>query len=204
MRKLKDYAGRKFGRLTGLDRVGATKCEFLCECGSRVALAIKDVVSGHTSSCGCIRRDILLQRNQTHGLSRHRGTYRTWKDMRARCSNPNDSDYRNYGARGIVVCPRWNDFAAFFADMGERPSGLTLDRIDTNGNYEPANCRWATPQTQANNKRSNHTVVLNGGAKTLQQHADKVGIDPSRVRYRLNVGYTVNEAFKLEDLRGRT
>lgn len=202
MRALKDYTGRKFGRLTAQARINKGKCRFLCECGNIVALVIKGVVSGDTSSCGCIQREILIARNQTHGMSQqYRSTYRSWKDMRARCLNANDSDYANYGGRGISVCERWNEFASFFEDLGERPTGTTLDRKDTNGNYEPSNCRWADAKTQANNKRSNRMVTINDQSQTLQQWADQFGIDRSKVRYRLNVGYGSQESFQSGDLR---
>ena len=148
------------------------------------------------------RREILVARNQTHGLSRlHKQTYQCWKDMRQRCNNPNNTDYKNYGARGIVVCSRWDDFSAFFADMGPRPDGMTLDRINTNGPYYPENCRWATPETQANNKRTNNRITINGETKTLEQWARASGLGNSRVRYRLRVGYSPVEALTLEDMR---
>lgn len=88
--------------------------------------------------------------------------------MRARCRNPHNDDFKNYGGRGILVCEHWNHFGTFFADMGERPAGKTLDRLNVDGHYEPDNCQWATPIQQANNKRSNHLITINGVEKTLQ------------------------------------
>ncbi|MBA4220176.1 MAG: hypothetical protein C0458_05540 [Methylobacterium sp.] len=121
--------------------------------------------------------------------------------MRARCSNPNDTDYADYGGRGIAVCSRWDDFAAFYADMGNRPDGHTIDRIENGGNYEPSNCRWAEAKTQANNKRSNRIITIGGDSKTLQAWCDQFGIEPSKVRYRLSRGWAPEAAFSPEDHR---
>lgn len=207
-RPLKDYTGQRFGRLVGVALVEREAVQnnhlwrFLCDCGNEKDVRIKSARSGHTSSCGCIHREILRGRNETHGLSRAQPSeYRSWKDMRARCSNPNDSDYANYGGRGIKVCERWGDFAAFYADMGNRPAGHTIDRIDNSGNYEPGNCRWAEAKTQANNKRSNKVITIGGVAKTLQAWCDQFGIEHSKVRYRLSRGWPLEAAFSPEDYR---
>lgn len=208
-RALKDYTGQRFGRLTAQlmvergDRPENNHLwRFACDCGRVVDARIKNVRSGHTQSCGCLHAELMAQRNTTHGLSRaKRREYRSWKDMRARCRNPNDSDYKDYGGRGISVCDRWEDFENFYADMGDRPNGMTLDRIEVNGNYEPSNCRWAPHKVQANNKRSNHLIELNGETRTLQAWCDKLGIEPSKVRYRLKAGCTPDQAFSSGDMR---
>jgi hypothetical protein len=121
--------------------------------------------------------------------------------MRARCRNPKNQDFANYGGRGIRVCERWDDFGAFFADMGERPVGMTIDRKDTDGQYEPANCRWATDEQQANNRRSNHLITINGEQKTLQQWANQFGVESSKARYRLANGYGALQSFSSGDFR---
>lgn len=105
--------------------------------------------------------------------------------MRFRCLNPRSREYKNYGARGIRVCSRWDSFANFLSDMGERPRGLTLDRIDNNGNYEPRNCRWANYATQNRNYRRNRMIEFNGRAMCLQDWAEEIGITWTALDYRI-------------------
>jgi hypothetical protein len=121
--------------------------------------------------------------------------------MRSRCRNKNDSDYADYGGRGIDICPEWDDFLVFYKDMGERPTRKTLDRIDVNGNYEPSNCRWADADLQANNKRNNRLITIGEETKTLQQWSNEFGVDQSKAKYRLNVGYSAEQSFQQGDLR---
>lgn len=144
------------------------------------------------------RPDLSLK-NTTHGLSKVEvRTYRTWKDMRARCYNKNNSEYHNYGARGIVVCERWEDFTNFFADMGRREDGLTIDRINVNGNYEPSNCRWADTETQANNKQNTRKIVIGGVEKSLVQWCRIYGVKRQTAEYRFKKGLN---PFSAEDYR---
>ena len=119
-------------------------------------------MSGDTKSCGCLRRAVTASLKMTHGISHKSGTYDIWVLMRQRCNNPKATGYAHYGGRGVTVCRRWDKYTNFLMDMGERPDGLTLDRIDPHGNYEPTNCRWATWTTQNRNKRKQaHALVAN-------------------------------------------
>lgn len=130
---------------------------------------------------------------KTHGMRKH-PLYKTWAEMRYRCNNPKKWQYKHYGARGVRVCERWESFPAFVEDMGERPPGYTLDRIDVNGNYEPSNCRWASRMAQANNARSNRVVEFRGERKTLCEWGRETGIAFSTIWLRLRNGWLVEDA----------
>lgn len=145
-------AGERHGRLVvAEDRTaGGAPVECVCDCGARTSVPLN--AWGRTESCGCLVVDRTREANTTHGLSKSR-TYSTWISMWRRCTRPNVKAWPEYGGRGITVCDAWHDFATFLADMGLRPEGTSLDRIDVNGNYEPGNCRWATASQQNSNQR---------------------------------------------------
>ena len=156
-----NLSGKVFNRLTAIKQDASKtrrvywRCQ--CICGSEVSVPACDLKSGHTKSCGCANRESRVSSNTKHGYNRS-PTYVVWSNMLARCSNPKRPDYKNYGGRGILVCDQWKIFANFLADMGQKPEGLTLDRIDNDGNYEPNNCRWATVSEQRRNQRPLHAV----------------------------------------------
>jgi hypothetical protein len=128
---------------------------------------------------------------KTHGHSRyenHSKTYKVWAGMKKRCSTPSMTAYKYYGGRGISVCERWNSFDNFLADMGETPEGMSLDRIDSDGNYEPLNCRWASPKAQARNRRNAVRVTAFGETLTLPEWVEKTGLSYRTIYGRLRVG----------------
>lgn len=133
------------------------KALWICRCGTKFEAFVDNVVRLHTTSCGCDQYVDVRGAPPIHGHfvgGKPTLTYKSWQAMIARCTNPKHPQYKNYGGRGISICLRWREsFADFLEDMGERPKGLTLDRKDTNGNYEPINCRWATVLEQNRNRR---------------------------------------------------
>ena len=137
----------------------------ICDCGNRSLVAAYKLRSGRSKSCGCLVVDVRRQymkehpKPKRHGHS-HSPTYRSWYAMIQRCTNLKNIAFEYYGARGVQVCERWKLFDNYLSDMGERPPGKTMDRIDVNGNYEASNCRWATATEQARNKRNSKSFSL--------------------------------------------
>lgn len=193
--KIKSLVGQKFGRLEVkkfADHIGkrfdiAWRC--LCECGSTVVVRATHLKSGHTTSCGCLQKEVVSALNTTHNQSDSR-EYDVWVSMLQRCNNHQNPSYHRYGARGIIVCEEWNEsFEVFIRDMGRRPSPAhSIDRINNNGNYEPLNCRWATRREQARNMRSNVILDYNGKSLCLSEWAEQVGIPLSIIDSRLRRG----------------
>ena len=208
MPKFIDMTGQQFGRLTVIDqapniligRTSAVAWRCLCACGNEVVKSARDLSGGNTKSCGCWRRDF-TRANQTHGRSRD-PVYHIWKAMRRRCA---DAGAPRYGGRGIEVCDRWqHSFANFIADMGERPPGGTVERIDNDGPYSPENCRWASRKEQGRNKANNYLITHDGRTHTISEWAEASGIPAYRIWERIKVlGWTAEEALTRPVRKGR-
>lgn len=197
-----DHTGRRFRRLTVVHYAGKKYGSYgawfcRCDCGKEVTVLATSLVHGLTKSCGCLDRDALVERNTKHGLA-NSPENKIWQNMRNRCSNPNNRSYKFYGAKGIKVCARWDDFLLFLSDMGPMPSPKhSIDRKDNNGDYCPENCRWASRTEQANNKRTNLVVEIGGVRKTLADWCRDLSLRYAPVIMRLRAGFTPEEAFEL-------
>lgn len=203
MKKL-DLVGQKFGKLTILGEAPGRRSpkgsalRFLscrCDCGKEFDIRPSQLSRGQ-KSCGCDRKRAI-----THGhakMGANSKTYRAWADMIRRCTSPKADAFPYYGGRGIKVCDRWrSDFAAFLADMGERPEGHSIERDDVHGDYEPGNCRWATHREQMRNKQNTRFFEVNGERICLQEAAEKLGIGHSAIINRIKRGWSVERAVTL-------
>jgi hypothetical protein len=189
-----NMAGVRYGAAVAMRDVGRTPSsgrlwEFRCDCGTLFSAAGHEARRGSTTCCPACAGAKRAAVKRTHGQTESR-EYAAWCAMKTRCLNPNGHAFHHYGGRGISICDRWvNSFETFLADMGPKPAGATLDRYpDMNGNYEPANCRWATRAEQANNKRNNVRITVNGETKTLAQWASSAGLNESCIRDRIKRG----------------
>jgi hypothetical protein len=214
MKPLVDMIGLVFGRLTVVARAENTKgggaqwvCR--CECGEQKVNTRKNLIKGRVRSCGCLRRETSREiglRSRTHGQAvLVTPEYKAWVSALGRCHNPRHKQWELYGGRGIHVADEWrDDFAAFFAYIGPKPSPQhSLDRIDPNRGYEPGNVRWADWFVQGNNRRNNHMVVVDGVRMTLAEAIRLKGQKSSRVRQRLANGWDIERALN-ESSRNQT
>jgi len=198
--------GDRFGLLTAIElgpylyrtKQRTWKCR--CDCGREIVVRQDCLRSGNTASCGCQRKEHAAEaarrRCTTHGQSKI-AEYFVWKTMKARCLNPRNSEFKNYGGRGIWVCDRWRtSFVAFIQDLGLRPSPAhSIDRINNDGNYEPENCRWAIGKEQARNTRANHRITIDGVIMTIAGWAERSGLKSGTISRRLLVyGWSAKEA----------
>lgn len=201
MGKFIDITGQVFGRLTVIrlaeerDTLRRFLWHCMCQCGELPIVSGEALKSGNTRSCGCLFREVLIQRNTTHGL-RHTPEWHIWAQMIGRCRNPRNKGYKNYGARGITIeDPRWFNFAHFIADMGPRPSReLTLERLNNDRGYYKDNCAWKTRAEQSRNKRNLRWITFRGETKVLTDWANAKGLRPVTLLFRFKRGWSIEKA----------
>ncbi len=172
--------------------------DYRCDCGNVFSMQCRSEKG--TKSCGCYAKEVarnLLTGNKnrtTHDLSSSE-THKTWSGMKARCQNKNHVEYSRYGGRGIAVCEAWQSFENFLRDMGLRPEGCSIDRINNDGNYEPSNCRWATVKEQARNRRNSKLLTIDGTTKTVVEWSEQDGAaKASSIYRRLDLGWSDSDA----------
>jgi hypothetical protein len=199
--------GTKLHRLTVIALAANTRFQqrqYLCrcDCGCEVIVRGYSLGQGRTKSCGCLHREGLARRNHRHGKSETL-TYNSWRGMIDRCENPNHVGYKDYGGRGIRICPEWRDFERFAQDMGERPSrNHSIERIDVDRNYEPGNCRWATASEQNSNKRAFWRLAHNGESLTVREWSARTGLSRGNIYQRLAKGWPVERVLTEPSHRG--
>lgn len=203
MSKFIDLTGKKFERLTvlkfdkkviqGKGRSYYWLCQ--CECGNIKSIKSTHLKSGKIKSCGCLQKEIAKNLCTTHNLSNSK-LFKILDAMKGRCYNKNNKSYKYYGGRGIIICDEWkNNFKIFYdwAINNGYQEGLTIDRINVNGNYEPSNCRWITQKQQANNTRANVYITYNNQTHTLMEWSEITGISYSALRHRLQRKWTIEK-----------
>lgn len=202
MSKALKLEGKKFARLLVLKRVENDKKEdscwlCLCDCGNKKIVRGYHLTSGRIKSCGCIKKEIIRSRESTHLLTNTK-LYRIWAGIKQRCFNSNHKNYERYKGRGITMCEEWkDDFMSFYnwAIKNGYKNGLTIERINNDGNYSPSNCRWATREEQANNTSRNHFIVFHGEKHTIADWAKKLDIGYKRLSNRINSGLPIEKCF---------
>lgn len=202
MSAFKDETGKKFGRLTAISHYTKTSpnkksrtywiCE--CECGNIKHMMADNLrKKDRTPSCGCYKSEYFSNLNSSHKLSKTR-VYRSWASAKQRCTNPNDTNYHQYGARGIKMCDRWNSFELFLDDMGcPEFMNFTIERIDVNGDYELSNCRRATPMEQARNKTNTVLYEFGGRKMIITDWAKYLDVRVITLRKRLEMGWPIDK-----------
>ena len=195
-------AGLVFGRLTVLDYAPVNpkrahwRCR--CSCGNLVTVVGKNLRTGNTASCGCLKTELDAIRHVTHGdtvngnIARE---FRSWSAAKSRCYDASFSSFKHYGGRGIRMADEWrHNYAAFLSDMGRCPEGYSLDRIDTNGDYAPGNCRWATKIQQMNNTRTNRHLTYQGKRQTVAEWSRELGWPVHTLKRRVLLGWSDERA----------
>lgn len=201
MGKYADIRNKRFGKLVVKELIGKNKHNkamwlCVCDCGNNHVSTTSDLLSNKCMSCGCYKREKTIANNTTHNMSGTR-LYCIWSNMLQRCYNVNHPQYKNYGARGIVVCDEWkNDFECFFdwSMSNGYDKRLTIDRIDNNGMYEPNNCRWITQHQQSFNRRTNRLLKHNGETRSVTEWCTILNLPPNTIFNRLYRGWDSERA----------
>jgi hypothetical protein len=198
MTKPINEVGNVYGRLIVKKEIGRKRGAVLfqchCECGNDFEVTGGDLRAGRVNSCGCLKSEMRIKENTTHGLKNHR-LYSIYHNMLTRCYNKNATHYHSYGGRGIEICEEWlskdNGFIRFYdwAIANGYSDKLTVDRINVNGNYEPSNCKWSTSEEQSLNKRNNHNIEINGEIKPLKDWCNIYNVNYKTAVYRLTHGW---------------
>jgi len=196
-----DITGRKFGMLQVIEYAGRRKNQGVwfcrCDCGTERFFSGHKLLIGWTKSCGCAKNGFISRANTVHGKNSNKNPsreYRSWTHLKGRCFCETDHAFNRYGGRGITVCERWLKFENFLADMGPCPPGLTIERIDNNGNYEPGNCRWASYLEQGANTRRCKFLTFNGETYHVSEWARRLGVSEFLIYHRIRVGWTPERA----------
>lgn len=210
MSRLIDLTGQRYGRLVVLRRSpksGTNKGVYWlcrCDCGKEKYIRGANLRNGTIRSCGCYQKEMESEWNKTHGMSSTK-LYKIWKNMKARCYNPRVDRYPHYGGRGISVCKEWHMFIPFrdWAFSSGYKEGLSIDRIDVNGNYSPCNCRWVTMKEQALNKTTNHLIAYHGITRSITEWAKAFGITYGTMHDRLKSGWSMEKISSTPLLSGK-
>lgn len=201
MSKFIDLTGQKFGRLIvidseGKDKWGQYKWLCKCDCGNYVKVGGCCLRRGTSRSCGCLSKEKVIERSIIHKMSKSL-EYQIWGGMKARCLNKNNKSYQNYSGRGIKVCDRWlNSFENFYKDMGKKPKGKSIDRIDNSKGYYKENCKWATRKEQMRNTRINKMITYKGKTLCVAEWAGKLDMEYMTLYMRLyKLNWSIKRAF---------
>lgn len=193
-----DLTGLRFGRWAVIQYLGTEKWLCKCDCGTVREVKGRSLREGKSQSCGCLHGEIISAQSTKHGKSKTR-LYSIYRNMKCRCYTPSASKYEIYGGRGIKVCDEWlGDFMRFYqwAIAHGYSDDLSIDRINSDGNYEPDNCRWATYKVQGNNTNQNHVITYNGKSQTLAEWADELGFSYKVLSERIRRNWGVKRAFE--------
>lgn len=199
-----DLTGRVFKRLTVVKQIEKRgvqlQWECVCACGKTKNATSNSLLTGKVTSCGCRQKEAALENcknnsfEKTHGMTLT-SMFRLWGHMHERCKENHKTHHDRYFARGIRVCDRWSTFENFYADMGDKPDGMTLDRIDNDGPYSPENCRWASLKAQQRNQRRTNFLLVGGDKVPAMDVADAIGVKKSAMQYFITVSRKLMEKY---------